>query len=1152
MRRLKMTALVALLTAFLAAALLAAAMAWLVRSEQGSRWLLQQGLYLVPVSIEAKGISGTLADGLGLESLSIVFPTAEVKATQVNISWSPLSLLAGIVEINNVHIVELGIDVVTEKDAQQSSATTADTNDSDQLFWLQFPVHVSIASGQLDKLRIEEAEFSQVNIVGGIGHGQLDIESLQAQIAGIELQASGELVGPGPGQLDVVASWQMPVQNLKGSGSFSGDIEKLAFTHVINVPEVVNFNGTISDLFAEPTLAGMADWPGIRLPGETALFSKAGNIKISSDFRSARLEGENTIQLDNWPQAPMQLQALVDVQGITIDSYSIQALDGRITGQGRIEYSDKQTGQPTGQLKIKAAQLNMAKLSAGLNGEELPGQIGFDAVLLIESADSYQIDVSDVNAIINDLFLTGKGRVRWQGEKLVAADADINAGKNRAVARVKLGKQLDGSIDVNAPELARLWPGLQGKLNASVLLGGSPEQPQVHVTAEADTVAFNAHSLQSFRFSGRLQADNQLTGTLAAIGLVSGNHQLGNLDMTLAGKLTDFRSTMKLAGGVVDAEFHSSGGWDGEYLTQRFDYGHIQPDGFESWQLKQQPELRLSATAGQLAAHCWKQNAASICIDASDWAPGTLQTKVTIDSFALNTLQPLLAEGYSLAGKINVDLKLVRNSKGLQGQLQWRQTRTVVAYSDEIDRFETVLDEVLIDLLSDDKQTNLTARLTGEQGLNMTATATVSGPLIAESPLKAVAKGRLPSIELLRPLARRVVQLGKLQGELTLDLDASGTLGDPLFTGGAYLNDGLLELSDAGVTFSDINVKAQSSGGDKLQVTGELRSGDGSASIIGEVRATKKPGLEADIHIQGQNLASLRIPELSLDTSPDLKLHIGKGVFDISGSILIPHATAVIRALPKNAVPRSDDVIVHTGEREIERQQVMIVTADVEVSLGDDVRFNGFGLNSRLEGGLRLTQSRGGFLRSAGTVRVREGFLTGYGKELRVDRGELTFTGPLDDPLINIQVSRESIYENRQYTIGLRLTGSAQNVKTEPFSRPSMSERDVLAFLLLDRPPNNENETAGAALALGLSQLMPGGDSGILGLDEVSFETNEANQAAMVAGKRINDRLYVRYLFGTQGQPGAFRIRYSLGRGFSLESSTGARQSLDLIYILER
>jgi autotransporter translocation and assembly factor TamB len=41
-------------------------------------------------------------------------------------------------------------------------------------------------------------------------------------------------------------------------------------------------------------------------------------------------------------------------------------------------------------------------------------------------------------------------------------------------------------------------------------------------------------------------------------------------------------------------------------------------------------------------------------------------------------------------------------------------------------------------------------------------------------------------------------------------------------------------------------------------------------------------------------------------------------------------------------------------------------------------------------------------------------------------------------------------------------------------------------------------------------------------------------------------------VFGSVGTPGSFRIRYRLGHGFSLEASTGARQSMDLIYLLER
>ena len=114
-----------------------------------------------------------------------------------------------------------------------------------------------------------------------------------------------------------------------------------------------------------------------------------------------------------------------------------------------------------------------------------------------------------------------------------------------------------------------------------------------------------------------------------------------------------------------------------------------------------------------------------------------------------------------------------------------------------------------------------------------------------------------------------------------------------------------------------------------------------------------------------------------------------------------------------------------------------------------------------------------------------------------------------------------------------------------------MSDHDIQAFLLLDRPASTDGDGSGAALALDLQQLVPS-EGGSLGLAEVSFETNDANEAAMVAGKRINDKLYVRYVFGALGESGAFRIRYRLGRGFSLESSTGARQSLDLIYLIER
>jgi translocation and assembly module TamB len=905
---------------------------------------------------------------------------------------------------------------------------------------------------------------------------------------------------------------------------------------------MVNFNGFIYDLFSEPRLEGNAEWMRVRLPGETALYTDSGSFTINSDFVSAHIDGSSMVALEDRLQAPVQLQAFADLQGVRIENYAVETYDGRISGAGQIDYSEGLQGELT---------LNGKGIDTGQLVSELPGELGFAATLLIESSDVFAIDVSTAKARIAERDFDGSGSVQWRNGKLTAVDANINAGTNALSADIKLDKQLAGSINATAPELAMLWPGLQGTLDATLKLGGTLEKPQAQMVAQASAVNYGSQSLQTMNLNAELKDHNQLEARLVATGLAANQQQLGNLDYALSGSLTEHLAKLQLSDGVVAVELRANSGWDGDNYTQQFTFGRLQPEGFDSWLLEQNPVLRLSAAGGQVDAHCWRQQQASICIDPAHWDASGMQGNVTARDFALATLQPLLAEGYNIDGTVNASLRLMRNMEGLQGELHWRQSRTTLGYADDINRFQTVLDDVAVDLVTDTKQTRLDATINGEQGLSVTASARVKGSLLTDSPLQATVEGRLPDIGLLRPLVQRVFDPGELDGELAIDLDAGGTLEEPLFSGGATIANGTLGVPVLGVVLTDINIAAESKGTDKLAVTGGLQSGYGQARIVGEIRAAENTELVADIRITGQNLAIVRVPDLSVDTSPDLKLHMGEGVFDVSGSLQIPKAMAEIRELPRNAVPRSPDVTVHEPDRTLQPQQETIVTGDIKVILGDDVRFNGFGLNSRLDGGLRLTQKRGGNLRTTGTVRVRDGFLTGYGKELRVDRGELTFTGPLDDPLINIQVSRESIYEGRQYTIGLRLSGTARNVITEPFSRPAMSDSDVLSFLLLDQPASSDSDATGAALALGLQQLFPD-QSGVFGLDEVSFETNDANQAAMVAGKRINDRLYVRYVFGALGEPGAFRIRYRLGRGFSLEASTGSNQSMDLIYLLER
>ena len=71
-----------------------------------------------------------------------------------------------------------------------------------------------------------------------------------------------------------------------------------------------------------------------------------------------------------------------------------------------------------------------------------------------------------------------------------------------------------------------------------------------------------------------------------------------------------------------------------------------------------------------------------------------------------------------------------------------------------------------------------------------------------------------------------------------------------------------------------------------------------------------------------------------------------------------------------------------------------------------------------------------------------------YGQSLELERGELLFTGPLDDPTIDVRAVRRV----GATTVGVQLTGTLLAPSTRVYSEPPMSEADALAYLLLGRP----------------------------------------------------------------------------------------------------
>jgi len=1124
-----------------------AGLVWLAGSESGSRWLVQQSVALSPVPVAVTDITGSLGSGLHARSLAIDLEQGQLQANDVLVSMSPAALLAGVILLDAVAIGELELQL------DQEAARDELAPGKDVLGWLDLPVTVRVESGQIDIFRVDAVTISDVELAGQIGHGKMQLDRLSASAADVRVDMTGQLEGPAPGKLKADVQWVSADNGLAGQGLVQGDLNRLRVTHEARVPEELYFAGELVDLLAAPSLQGELVWEQWALPGTPETIVRGGLVAVSADLATLRATARGVAELEV-PESlavpvPLTFDAAIDTRQLTLNHLEASVLSGQLLGSGRLSFAEDLAGE----FVVQADGLDMAAYDSGLEGT-----LAFDGAINIESASAIDLQVSTLNGTLAGHPFAGAGQLSVRDGRLDTLDASVQAGENiLRVESLGLGEQLAGHISADVPDLNYLWPEIAGVMNLRASLAGTRSSPELEVDAQVQGLSSEHYALDSMKLVGSIGRGEELNGSARATGVVVNDLELGAAQADVGGSLQDHEVSFSLKGEPAKGQLNLAGSWDGAELRQMVTNGIVQLKGSPAWYLQDNPVLTLATGSVQLDAHCWEQpdgrERSSVCLGEGRYAESGVSGSVNLQRVSLADFNVLLADGFSARGVVDAEAAFTARDDAVHGYVDWRQADTELRFQDDLDEFRTRLDDIQLRVDIEPEVTRATGSIRGDGGLQLDVAGTVSGPLAPESPLQGRVDGQVPDIELFRPLLRRVLYPGRMAGAVSIDLAIAGTLGQPLFSGGAQLRDGEIELVDAGITLEDIQLVAESAGKDTLAVNGSLRSGNGRAEVTGEIGTSDAGALQGVLQVQGKNMATLRVPDLTADTSPDLTIRIGPELFDVSGVLVIPQASAKINQVGDTAIPRSTDVVVHRENVEEELQNSTIVTGDLRIELGPQVRFEGFGLVSRLTGGLRLTQKKGSFLRANGTVRVKDGYLNGYGKELRVDRGELTFTGLLDDPAINIQVSRESDYEGRRYTIGLRLTGTARKVITTPFSRPMLPEQDILSFLLLDRPTGSDADVGGAALALGLKQVMPGDKGGTtLGLDEIGLEGTELDQTAVVAGKRISDDLYVRYVFGLFGEPGSFRIRYRLGRGFSLEASTGANQALDLIYLIEK
>ena len=421
----------------------------------------------------------------------------------------------------------------------------------------------------------------------------------------------------------------------------------------------------------------------------------------------------------------------------------------------------------------------------------------------------------------------------------------------------------------------------------------------------------------------------------------------------------------------------------------------------------------------------------------------------------------------------------------------------------------------------------------------------------ASQPLQAKARLDFQELELIEALLPEIEQM---QGRLTLDFGADGTLAQPKLSGRAEILEAALLVPRLGLSIDRIKMTGASDSDGQFNFDVDARSGEGNLSIQGTSRLDASEGWPTTISIKGDNFEISRIPEAAVTASPDLEVKLQHRSINIGGDLLIPYAKLQPKDITTAAQVSNDTVIVGGVEAP---EPKWTVTTRVRLILGDRVNFFGFGFEGQLGGRLLIEEVPGQLARGTGNINILEGRYRAYGQRLDIEDGRLLFTGgPLTNPGLDLRAVRKT----NNVTAGIRVKGRLKQPEVELFSNPAMGQTDTLSYLLLGRPFESATGEEGsmmakAALALGLA----GGDSlarsigDQFGLDEMRVESSDGgDEASLVVGRYLSPRLYVSYGVGLVESLNSLKLRYQISDRWQAEAVSGENQGADFLYIIER
>lgn len=1032
---------------------------------------------------------------------------------------------------------------------------------------VHLPLNLNIEEFRGEQLRVtgdtDLTVHSMLLKVSSIdGNMKLDALDIDSSQGAVKASGTAQLTDKWP--VDITLNSTLNIEPLKGE-----KVKLKVGGALRDQLEVgVNLSGPVDmDLRAQTRLAEAGLPLNLEVVSKQVYWPFTGDKQFQADDIKLKLTGKMTdytlsmhaaVKGQDIPPATITLDAKGNEQQINLDKLSVAALEGKTELKALVDW--QQAISWRGELTLDG--INTAKEVPDWPSK-LNGVIKTRGSLY---GGSWQMEVPELklsgnvkqNKVNVNGSLKGNSYLQWTIPGLY-----LELGRNSAEVKGELGvKDLNLDATIDAPSLDNALPGLGGTAKGQVKVRGTVEAPELLADITARGLRWQELSVAQVRVEGDVKSSEQIAGNLnvRVERIVQPDVNINLVTLNAKGSEKQHELQLRIQGEPVSGQLDLAGSfdrkeqrWKGELSNTRFQT----PVG--PWSLNRAIALdyRNQEQKISIGPHCWNNPNAELCVPQTIDAGAEGRAVVNLNRFDLAMLKPFMPDATQASGVFTgkADVSWDTTKEGLpQGQVTLNGRNVKVTQSVNDAPLPVAFDTL-----------NLTADLHNNRAelgwlIRLTNNGQFDGQVQISDPqgrrnLGGNVNIRNFNLAMVNPIFSRGE---KAAGMLNANLRLGGDLQSPQLLGQLQLSgldiDGNFMPFDMQPSQLAVNFT-----GTRSTIAGVVRTQQGEINLSGDADWSQLDNWRARIAAKGSRVRITVPPMVRLDVSPDVEFEATPNLFTLNGNVDVPWARIVVHDLPESAVGVSSDMVMLNDNLQPEKPQSagIPINSNLNIHVGNNVRIDAFGLKARLTGDLKVAQDKQG-LGLNGQINIPSGRFHAYGQDLIVRKGELLFSGPPDQPLLNIEAIRNPDATEDDVIAGVRVTGTADEPKAEIFSDPAMSQQMALSYLLRGQGLDSEQSDSAAmtSMLIGLGVAQSGQIVGKIGetfgVSNLALDTQGVGDSSqVVVSGYVLPGLQVKYGVGIFDSLATLTLRYRLMPKLYLEAVSGVDQALDLLYQFE-